>query len=139
MGMTIEQLNTFCKGTFIGYLDIEFLDYGDDFIKARMPVDSTKHQPMGVLHGGASLALAETVASGGSFLLVDEKRYSVLGLQVTANHVGTMIEGDLIARGELIHKGQMTHVWDVKIASEDGKLISVVRVTNIIIEKKEEL
>ena len=70
---------------------------------------------------------------------MDEKRYSVLGLQVTANHVGTMIEGDLIARGELIHKGQMTHVWDVKIASEDGKLISVVRVTNIIIEKKEEL
>ena len=139
MGMTIEKLNNLCKGTFIGYLDIEFLDYGKDFIKARMPVDSTKHQPMGVLHGGASLALAETVASGGSFLLVDEKKFSVLGLQVTGNHVGTISEGALIAVGELIHQGQMTHVWDVKISSEDGRLISVARVTNIIIEKKEEL
>lgn len=137
--MTIEQLNNLCKGTFIGYLNIEFLDYGDDFIKARMPVDSTKHQPMGILHGGVSLSLAETVASGGSFLLVDETRYSVLGLQVTGNHVGTISQGDIIARGELVHKGEMTHIWDVKISSEEGKLISVVRVTNIIIEKKQEL
>jgi 1,4-dihydroxy-2-naphthoyl-CoA hydrolase len=134
--MTIKEINILCKNTFIGYLGIEFTEYGDDYIEAKMPVDSNMHQPMGSLHGGASLALAETVASGGSFMLVDEKKYTVLGLQVTGNHIATMSEGILIARAELVHKGSSTHVWDVKISTTEGKLISVARVTNIIIEKK---
>jgi 1,4-dihydroxy-2-naphthoyl-CoA hydrolase len=134
--MTIEQINKVCKNTFIEYLGIEFTSYGEDFIEAKMPVDSNKHQPMGLLHGGASLALAETVASAGSFMMVDEKKYNVLGLQVTGNHVASMSEGNLIARAEIVHKGSSTHVWDVKISTEEGKLISVARVTNIIIEKK---
>jgi 1,4-dihydroxy-2-naphthoyl-CoA hydrolase len=133
--MTIQEINRLCKNTFIGYLRIEFTDYGNDFAEAHMPVDSNMLQPMGSLHGGASLALAETVASGGSFLLVDETKYTVLGLQVTGNHIATMSEGVLIARAELVHKGSSTHVWDVKISTRDGKLISVARVTNIIIEK----
>jgi 1,4-dihydroxy-2-naphthoyl-CoA hydrolase len=134
--MTIEQINEACKNTFIEYLGIEFTSYGEDFIEAKMPVDYNKHQPAGLLHGGASLALAETVASGGSFVLVDEKKYNVLGLQVTGNHVASMSEGILYARAEIVHKGSSTHVWDVKLTTEDGKLISVARVTNIIIEKK---
>jgi 1,4-dihydroxy-2-naphthoyl-CoA hydrolase len=134
--MTLEEINGICKNTFVEYLGIEFLDFGDDFVEARMPVDGNKLQPMGFLHGGVSLALAETVGSAGSILLVDEKKYDVLGLQVTGNHLATMSEGYLIARGEIVHKGQSTHVWDVKISTESGKLISVVRVTNIIIEKK---
>lgn len=133
--MTIEELNKFCSNSFIGYLDIEFLDYGDEFVEARMPVDKNKLQPMGVLHGGASLALAETVASAGSLLAVDETKFDVLGLQVTGNHVSTVKSGDVVARAEIVHKGNSTHVWDVKISREDGKLISVARVTNIIIEK----
>lgn len=133
--MTIEEINRLCKDTFIGYLDIEFLEYGDDYVVARMPVDENKLQPMGLLHGGASLALAETVASAGSVFLVDEKKYTVLGLQVTGNHISTLSSGEVIARAEIVHKGNSTHVWDVKISSQDGKLISVARVTNIIIEK----
>lgn len=130
----IEQLNDLCKGTFISFLGIEFLDYGDDFVEARMPVDN-KLQPMGLLHGGASLALAETIASGGSFLLVDPEKYDVLGLQVSGNHISSVSEGMLYARADIIHRGKKTHVWDVKIKSENGKLISVTRVTMMIVKK----
>lgn len=133
--MTIEEINRICKDTFIGYLDIEFLEYSNDSVVARMPVDENKLQPMGLLHGGASLALAETVASAGSVFIVDEKKYNVLGLQVTGNHISTLSSGEVIARAELVHKGNSTHVWDVKISSQDGKLISIARVTNVIIEK----
>ena len=135
--MTIKEINRICKDTFIGYLDIEFLEYGDNFVTARMPVNENKLQPMGLLHGGASLALAETVASAGSVFMVDENKYNVLGLQITGNHISTLSSGEVIARAEIVHKGSSTHVWDVKISSQDGKLISVARVTNIIIEKVE--
>jgi 1,4-dihydroxy-2-naphthoyl-CoA hydrolase len=131
----IDKLNSFCKGTFISFLGIEFTDYGDDFIEARMPVDN-KLQPMGLLHGGASLALAETIASGGSYLLVDPEKYDVLGLQVTGNHLSTVSEGTLFARADIIHRGKSTHVWDVKIKSDTGKLISVTRVTMMVVKKK---
>jgi uncharacterized protein (TIGR00369 family) len=131
----IEQLNHLCQGTFISFLGIEFLDYGDDFIEARMPVDN-KLQPMGLLHGGASLALAETIASGGSYLLVDPEKYDVFGLQVSGNHISTISDGTLFARAEIIHKGRFTHVWDVKIKSDNGKLISVTRVTIMVVKKK---
>jgi uncharacterized protein (TIGR00369 family) len=134
--MSIEEINRLCKNTFIEYLEIEFTEYGDGFMEAKMPVRKNKLQPMGVLHGGASLALAETVASAGSFLIVDETKYDVFGLQVTGNHVSTVNSGDITARAEIVHQGNYTHVWDVKISSDEGKLISVGRVTNIIIEKK---
>ena len=134
--MDIDAINQLCKNTLIGFLDIEFLDYGEDFVSARMPVDKNKLQPAGVLHGGASLALAETVGSAGSFFMVDSTKYDVLGLQVTANHISTISSGVLLAKAELIHKGSLTHVWDVRITDEEGKLISVARVTNIIKEKQ---
>jgi uncharacterized protein (TIGR00369 family) len=130
----IKKLNDICQGTFISFLGIEFLDYGKDFVEARMPVDN-KLQPMGLLHGGASLALAETIASGGSYLLVDPEKYDVLGLQVSGNHISTVSEGILYARAEIIHRGQSTHVWDVKIKGDNGKLISVTRVTIMIVKK----
>jgi len=131
----IEKLNNLCKGTFISFLGIEFLDYGDDFVEARMPVEN-KLQPIGLLHGGASLALAETLASGGSYLLVDPQKYDVLGLQISGNHLSTVSEGNLFARADIIHRGKTTHVWDVKIKSDTGKLISVTRVTLMIVKKK---
>lgn len=133
--MTIAQINEVCKNSFISHLEIEFLDYGIDFITARMPVNSKKHQPNKVLHGGASLALAETIAGAGSMLMIDNEKYDVLGLQVTGNHLSTISSGDVIARAEIVHKGQSTHVWDVKITDENSKLICVSRVTNIIKEK----
>ena len=131
----INKLNEVCKGSFISFLGIEFLDYGDNFIEARMPVDD-KLQPMGLLHGGASLALAETIASGGSYLLVDPEKFDVLGLQVSGNHISSVSKGTLFARAEIIHKGKKTHVWDVNIRSDSGKLISVTRVTVMVVKKK---
>jgi len=131
----INKLNSICKGTFISFLGIKFLDYGTDFIEASMPVDD-KLQPMGLLHGGASLALAETIASGGSYLLVDPEKYDVLGLQVSGNHISSVSEGMLYARADIVHKGKTTHVWDVKIKTEGDKLISVIRVTVMVVEKK---
>jgi uncharacterized protein (TIGR00369 family) len=131
----INKLNDICKGTFISFLGIEFLDHGDDFIEARMPVDN-KLQPMGLLHGGASLALAETIASGGSYLLVNTEKYDVLGIQVSGNHLSSVSEGNIFARADIIHRGKTTHIWDVKIKSDTGKLISVTRVTLMIVKKK---
>lgn len=131
----INKINILCKGTFIEFLGIEFLSHGPDFLEARMPVNN-KLQPMGLLHGGASLALAESVASGGSYLLVDPEKYDVLGLQVSANHLSSLSEGVLFAYANIIHQGRTTHVWDVKIKSEVGKLICVARVTIMIVKKK---
>jgi 1,4-dihydroxy-2-naphthoyl-CoA hydrolase len=131
----VKKLNDLCQGTFISFLGIEFLECGKDFLEARMPVNN-KLQPMGLLHGGASLALAETIASGGSYLLVDPEKYDVLGLQVSGNHLSSVSEGTLHARAEIIHHGKSTHVWDVKIKGDNGKLISVTRVTMMIVKKK---
>ena len=131
----IRQLNDLNKGTFTGNLGIKFLDAGNGFIEASMPVED-KLQPMGYLHGGASLALAETVASCGSYLLVDPEKYSIFGLQVSGNHITTISEGMLFARADVVHRGHSTHVWDVTIRSENGKLISVVRVTIMVMKKK---
>ncbi len=136
--MTVEELNEVCRNTLIEHLEIRFTDFGADFITAQMPVNSKKHQPTGVLHGGASLALAETVGSAGSFLLVNPSKYNVFGMQVSANHVATISSGLLIAKAEINHLGRKTHVWDVKITDENNKLISVARVTNIITEKQED-
>ncbi len=133
--MTIEQINKLCQDTFISHLEIEFLEYGNDYILAKMPVTRKNMQPMGILHGGASLALAETVAGAGTMLLIDNERYISYGLQVTGNHISTINSGEVFARAEIVHKGQSTHVWDVKISDPGGKLISISRVTNIIKEK----
>jgi 1,4-dihydroxy-2-naphthoyl-CoA hydrolase len=134
--MTIEELNIFCRNTLIGNLDIEFLEYGPDFVLAKMPVDSKKIQPMGILHGGASLALAETVASVGSYLLVDPEKFTVMGMQVSGNHVTPVTGGTVYAKAELMHKGTMTHIWDVRIETDDRKIAALIRVTMVVVEKE---
>ena len=134
--MNIEELNNICKDSLIGHLDIEFLEYGPDFVLAKMPVDKKKIQPMGVLHGGASLALAETVASVGSFFLVDPEKYTVMGMQVSGNHINPVTGGTVYARAELMHKGSMTHIWDVRIETDDRKPAALIRVTMAVVEKE---
>ena len=134
--MTLEQLNKICQNTLISHLEIEFTGFDETYVEATMPIDTNKHQPMGVMHGGASLALAETVASAGAMLSIDFTKYDVYGLQVSANHISTKKDGIVYARAEVVHKGSKTQVWDVKISDEEGKLISTARVTNIIIEKQ---
>ncbi len=134
--MTLTQeLNEFCRNTMIDHLGIEFTEAGEDYLKARMPVDKRTIQPMGILHGGAGLALAETLGSAGSYAMVDKKRYNVVGMQMNANHVGSISEGYVYAHAKLLHKGTRTHVWDIIITAEDGRKISVCRLTNMLVEK----
>lgn len=135
MKHNIEKLNQLNKGTMMEHLQIEYLETSDTYIKARMPVDKRTFQPDGILHGGASLALAETVAGLGSALLVDLKLFNVRGAQVSANHVGTARSGWVIAEAKLIHKGKNTHVWDVNITSDQDKAVSICRITNFVVKK----
>lgn len=101
-----------------------------------MPVNQNTHQPLGFLHGGASLALAETVGTAGSLFNLDTEKYLAFGMSVNGNHVASIKEGVVTATATAVHKGKTTHVWDVEIKDQDGKLISVARVTNAIVEKK---
>jgi len=130
---TIEQLNQLNKDTMMEVIGVEYLEAGEGFLRARMPVNEATKQPNGILHGGANLALAETVAGLGSAILVDLKKYAVRGAQVSANHVGTANSGWVYAEGKLIHKGKNTHVWNIDIRNEKGKLLSTCRLTNFII------
>lgn len=134
----VEALNEYCAHSMIGLLGIKFISATPNSIEATMPVNKNTIQPGGLLHGGASMALAESIAGAGSYLLVDRDLFNVFGLQISGNHVSTVEKGILHANGALIHKGKTTHIWDVKITSENDKLISIVRVTNIITQKTKE-
>ncbi len=134
--ITISELNRLCANTLIENLGIEFTDIGEDGLKARMPVDKRTLQPMGVLHGGASLAFAETIAGAGSLALVDISKFNIVGFQVSANHIGTISEGFVFAHANLIHNGTRTHIWDIAISAEDGRKISICRVSNMLVENK---
>ena len=132
-----EELNDFCTHSMIGILGIVFTNIQTESIHATMPVNSKTCQPNGWLHGGASLAFAESLAGAGSYLLIDREQFNVFGLQVSGNHISTVNKGIVKGDAQLVHKGKTTHVWEVKISGDNDKLISLVRVTNIITEKKE--
>ncbi|MEN8201084.1 MAG: PaaI family thioesterase [Bacteroidota bacterium] len=134
--MDIKELNRICKGTLIDLLDIEFTTYSDTAVEARMEITPRLYQPVGIVHGGALLALAETVGSAGSFLLVDPRHFDVLGSAVNGQHLAPAREGLLHARAELVHLTDFKHIWDVEIKDDAGKLISISRVTNSVKPKK---
>ena len=136
LNASMEQLNSSSKNTLMEQLGIEYLEKKEGFVKAKMPVNDKTKQPMGILHGGASLALAETIGSLGSALLVDLKKYDVRGANINANHVGAASEGFVYGEARIIHRGRYTHVWNIEIRDETGRLISVSRLTNMIIERK---
>ncbi len=133
---TIEDLNNLNKNTLMESLGIEYLDVENGYIKARMPVDKKTLQPMGILHGGASLAFAETIGSLGSSLLIDLEKYDVRGTSLTANHVKSVSNGYVYGYAKIIHRGKYTHVWNIDVKNENGDLISTSRLTIMIIEKK---
>ena len=134
----IKALNEFCARSMIGLLGITFTGFTSESIQATMPVNSKTSQPNGFLHGGASLALAESLAGAGSYLMVDREKFNVFGLQISGNHISSIDKGILWADAQIIHKGNTIHVWEVKITDENHKLISSVRVTNMITDKKKE-
>jgi uncharacterized protein (TIGR00369 family) len=132
----IEELNKINQGTLMEQLHIEYLEIGDGYVKGRMPVNERTKQPMGILHGGANLALAETIGGLGSALIVDLDEFDVRGSQISANHVGTAHAGWVFAEAHIIHKGRNTHVWNINIKDEEGKMVSTCRLTNFVIRKK---
>lgn len=132
----LEELNAINKGSLMERLGIEYLELKDGYVKGRMPVDDRTKQPMGLLHGGASLAFAETIASLGSLALVDPDRFEIRGASLTANHVGAALKGWVIGEAKLIHHGKRTHVWDIEIKDETGNKVSVARMTIMVIPKE---
>ncbi len=131
----LGDLNQINKNTMMEHLNIVYTEASPGYIKASMPVDKRTHQPMGLLHGGASAALAESVGSVGSALLVDIEKYAVVGAQITANHLRSVTAGSVVAEAKIIHQGKNTHVWNVDITDEKNRLVSTCRLTNFIIKK----
>ncbi|HEX5743393.1 MAG TPA: hotdog fold thioesterase [Flavobacteriaceae bacterium] len=117
-------------------LEIKFTDLGDDYLTATMPVNSKVYQPMGILHGGATVALAESVGSSASHLFVDTDKFIVKGIEIAANHLKSISDGIITATAKMIHKGRTTHLWEIRIVDEENNLISICKLTNIILERK---
>lgn len=133
----VEMLEPYLRNTLVEHLGIRIVSYGEGWVEATMPVDRRTFRPGGLLHGGANLALAETVAGFGSMLTVDIQEYDVRGIQVSGSHTGKADSGLVFARAEAIHLGKRTHVWNVDIRNEAGKLLSTARVTNMIVKRHE--
>lgn len=131
----MELINQYTKNTMVDHLGICFTALGDTWVEASMPVDHRTCRPGGLLHGGANLALSETVAGLGSMLAIDMNEFDVRGIQVSSNHTGGASNGLVFARAEIVHLGNQTHVWNVEIKNDAGKLISTARVTNMIVKR----
>lgn len=131
--LSIEKINSFAKNTLSETLRIEFTEIGDDYLVAEMPVTPVVHQPAGILHGGASVALAETIGSLGGFLCLSDPKQTVVGLSISSSHTHGVSKGKVIGTGRPIHIGRSTHVWDIQIISESGKLISSSRLTLMVL------
>lgn len=132
----LKVCNDICKGTLMETLSISFVDVGDNFLVAKMPVTSKVYQPDGVLHGGATVALAESVGSAASYIFLDGNEYYVRGIEIAANHVKSIKEGYVYAKASIIHKGKTTQLWEIKITNENNELISNCKLTTIALSRK---
>lgn len=133
--LTLPDLAPLGPNTMAEYLGMEWVDIGVDFIKMKMPVDDRTRQPYGLLHGGASCALAETVGSVASSFVIDMDKFICVGLDINANHVRSVRKGYVTATCTPLHIGASTHVWDIKIHDERGKLVCISRLTVAILKK----
>ena len=131
----LTVLNKMSSETLMEHLGIIYTEVGDDYLVAEMPVNSNHWQPMKILHGGATLALAESVGSALSVINVDLDMYDVKGMEINANHIRSMKRGKITAKARFLHKGRMTHIVEVNVLNEQEKLISVCRITNVIIKR----
>jgi 1,4-dihydroxy-2-naphthoyl-CoA hydrolase len=133
--VSIETLNKMSANTLASTLGIEFIEIGLDWITARMPVDSRTHQPYGMLHGGASVSLAETLGSIAAHLCIDSTKQYCVGLEINANHLKSVREGFVYGTARPVHVGRSTQVWEIKIESEKKALVCVSRITMAILTK----
>ena len=132
----VKILNGLSKNTMAEYIGIQFTEIGKNFLKASMPVNSNTHQPYGLLHGGASAALAETVGSVASSLIINPEKQICVGIEINCNHLRAKKEGMVTATAEPLHIGATTHVWDIRIRDEKEKLVCISRLTVAILKKK---
>ena len=132
----LKMCNEVSKNTLMQTLNIKYIDVGEDFLVAKMPVNATVHQPMGLLHGGATVALAESVGSAASMLFIDIEKEEVRGIEISANHLRSKRNGTVFATARMIHKGKSIHLWEIKITDEEDILISLCKLTNMILPKK---
>ena len=131
---TLEEINAINQNTLAKPLGITITEVGDDFVEGTMPVDKRTHQPHGVLHGGASVALAETLGSVASSLTVDPTQYRCVGIEINANHLRPVASGIVTGRATPLHLGRTTQVWEIRIVSEEGKLVCISRLTIAVLK-----
>lgn len=132
----LQMCRQFSKNTLMETLEIEFTDAGADFLTATMPVNSRVHQPMGLLHGGASVALAESVGSAASIMFINPEKQEVRGIEISANHLRSKRDGKVTGTARIIHQGRSLHLWEVRITDEEDKLISLCKITNMVLPRK---
>jgi 1,4-dihydroxy-2-naphthoyl-CoA hydrolase len=135
--ITAEQINPIGKGNMAEWLGIEITEVGDDYLKATMPIDHRTRQPYGLLHGGASVVLAETLGSVGAAFVVDRNKYDCVGLEINANHLRGVREGLVTAIARPVHIGKTTQVWDIRIHDSRDKIVCISRITIAVLKRSE--
>ena len=133
---TVGGINEFSKACMVGHIGIEFTEIGDDYLKAKMPIDHRTTQPFNVLHGGASVALAETMGSFGATMTIDNEKQFCAGLEINANHIKAAKKGFVYGTARPIHLGKKTQVWEIKILNDENELVCISRITVAIIDRK---
>ena len=134
---TPEQINQLAPHTIVELIGIEFIEVGPDYLKARMPVDERTFQPARILHGGASVVLAETLGSVAAYLCIDPRQKTAVGLEINANHVRSVHEGHVTGIVVPLHLGNATHIWQISIHDERERLVCVARITMAILDQKQ--
>jgi len=133
---TTAELNATRRDTMVGHVGIEFTDVGPDYLVARMPVDARTRQPYGLLHGGASMVLAETLGSIGAVLTVDPAKSLVVGQEINANHLRAVRDGHVVGTARPVHLGSRSQVWGIEIRDEAGRLVCVSRLTLAVLDQR---
>ncbi|MGG7036149.1 MAG: PaaI family thioesterase [Flavobacterium sp.] len=132
----LQLCNDWCKDTLMQTLEIEYIDAGEGFLTAKMPVNPRVHQPMGLLHGGATVALAESVGSAASLMFINTDKQEVRGIEISANHLRSKREGMVFCTAKILHKGRSLHLWEIRVTDENDKLISLCKLTNMILPRR---
>lgn len=134
-GTTLDKLNSLCKNTMAEALGITFTEIGEKTLSGKMPVDNRTHQPMGILHGGASVALAETLGSVAAQMQVNPEKQACVGLEINANHVKSVRNGFVHGKASAVHIGRKTQIWEIKINNDAGDLVCISRLTIAVLDR----
>jgi 1,4-dihydroxy-2-naphthoyl-CoA hydrolase len=133
---TVDELNAWSVNTLAEQLGMVFTQVGEDFLEAKMPVDRRTHQPLGLLHGGASVALAETMGSVGAMCCVDPTKQYCVGLEINANHIKGVRDGFVTGIAKPVHTGKKTQVWEIRITDNSNSLVCISRITLAVLDKR---